>query len=153
MDKKLFLILTLFSLLMNLGSVFFIREMIWSIVWCDKGGKYNHLRRLKRDQTRMAKWNMAYLREHTNEHTKAFDFWLTLKRIHSGFFALGFLLTVILIFVYNYIATFANVYCMVYTIITFLFTVCFALQTDTKHKQHYTKYDRERIRKKNSRKG
>lgn len=74
MDKQLLLILNLLSLLMNLGSIFFIRQMIWSIVWCDKGGKYNHLRRLKQDQNLMSKWNMAFLRKHTNEHTKAFDF-------------------------------------------------------------------------------
>ncbi len=150
MDKQLFLIFTLLSLLMNLGSVFFMRQMIWSIVWCDKGGKYNHLRRLKQDQSLMAKWHMTYLREHTNEHTKEFDFWLTVKRVHSVFFAFGLLLSVVLIFVYNYIAAFANAYCIVYTAITFLFTVCFALQIDTKH---HTKYDRERIKRKNNRKG
>ncbi len=150
MDKKLFLILNLLSLLMNIGSVFFIRQMIWSIVWCDKGGKYNHLRRLKQDQNLMPKWNMVYLRKHTNEHTKAFDFWLTLKRIHFVFLVVGVLLSVVLTFIYNSVTTFANAYCMAYTVISFLLTLCFALQSDINRN---TKYDRERIRRKNGRKG
>lgn len=150
MDKKLFLILNLLSLLMNLGSVFFIRQMIWSIVWCDKGGKYNHLRRLKQDQNLMSKWNMAFLRKHTNEHTKAFDFWLTVKRIHFVFFVLGVLLSAVLAFIYNSVTTFANAYCMAYTVISFLLTLCFALQSDINRN---TKYDRERIRRNNGRKG
>lgn len=150
MDKKLFLILNLLSLLMNLGSVFFIRQMIWSIAWCDKGSKYNHLRRLKQDQNLMSKWNMVYLRKHTNEHTKAFDFWLTLKRIHFVFLVMGVLLSVVLTFIYNSLTTFANAYCMAYTVISFLLTLCFALQSDINRN---TKYDRERIRRKNGRKG
>lgn len=150
MDKQLFLILNLLSLLMNLGSVFFIRQMIWSIVWCDKGGKYNHLRRLKQDQNLMSKWNMAFLRKHTNEHTKAFDFWLTVKRIHFVFFVLGVLLSAVLAFIYNPVTTFANAYCMAYTVISFFFIMCFAFQVDVRHN---TKYDRARIRRKKSRKG
>lgn len=149
MDKQLFLILNLLSLLMNLSSIFFIRQMIWSIVWCDKGGKYNHLRRLKQDQNFISKWSMAYLKAYTNEHTKAFDFWLSVKRIHSVFFVLGVLLSVVLAFIYNSVTTFANVYCVVYTAISFLLTLCFALQSDINRN---TRYDRERIRRKNSRK-
>ena len=39
----------------------------------------------------------------------------------------------------------SNAYCMGYTVISFLFILCFAFQVDVKHN---TKYDRERIRRK-----
>ena len=141
MDKQLFLIFTLLSLLMNLGSVFFIRETIWSIVWCDKGGKYNHLRRLKQDQTLMAKWNMAYLRNHTNENTKAFDFWIAIKKIHFIFVMIGILASAALLLLYDTVTVFANCYCIAFMIVSFLSAVCFALQFDINRN---TKYDRER---------
>ena len=141
MDKQLFLILNLLSLLMNLGTIFLIRQMIWSIVWCDKGGKYNHLRQLKQDQNFISKWSMIYLRKHTDKHVKAFDFWITVKRIHFVFLIVGVLLWVVLIFIYNSVAAFANGYCLVYTILSFLSTLSFALQSDINRN---TKYDRER---------
>ena len=149
MDKQLFLILNLLSLLMNLGSIFFIRQMIWSIVWCDKGGKYNHLRKLKENQGFVSKYSMVYLRTYTNDHSKAFDFWLTVKRIQTVFCIASVLLSVVFAFVYDSVVVFANSYCMVYTIISFLVAICFTLQFDTNRN---TKYDRARIRKKNSRK-
>ena len=144
MNKQLFLIFNLLSLLMNLGSVFFIRQILWSIVWCDKGGKYNHLRQLKKDQNQISKWSMTYLRKHTNKHTEAFDFWITIKRIEFVFFVMCMVLSAVLTFFYDSITAFANVYCIAYTGISFLSTLCFALQFDTNRN---TKYDRKRIKR------
>ena len=150
MDKQLFLIFGLISLLMNLGSVFFIRQMIWSIVWCDKGGKYNHLRQLKQGQCFVSKLSMTYLREYANNHRKAFDFWITVKKIHSAFVVIGVFASAVLLILYNTITAFANWYCIALTIVSFLSTIYFAFQFDINRN---TKYDRERAKVKSRRKG
>ena len=150
MDKQLFLIFGLISLLMNLGSVFFIRQMIWSIVWCDKGGKYNHLRRLKQDQGFVSKLSMTYLMEHTNNHRKSFVFWIAVKKIHFAFVVMGVLAFAVLLIFYNKVTALANWYCIALTIASFLSTICFAFQFDINRN---TKYDRERAKVKNRRKG
>ena len=149
MDKQLFLLLLLFSLLMNLVSVFFIRQIIWSIVWCDKGGKHNRLCQLKQDQNMMTKLSMTYLKKNLHGHTKAFDFWINVKRIHSISLFLTLFASVVLLYMYNMITAFANWYCIALTIASCLLTVCLAFQFDTNRN---TKYDRERIQRKTSKK-
>ena len=75
------LIFLLFFLLSNLGSYFQIRTIIWSIVWCDKGGKFNRVTKLKQAQSFTKRFRMNYLIEHTNVHQKNLKFWLCIKSL------------------------------------------------------------------------
>lgn len=41
--------LLILILFINISTFSLIKSYIWSIIWCDKGGKYNSLRRFKRN--------------------------------------------------------------------------------------------------------
>ena len=74
MDDKLFITLGLVAILIDFCTCFFIRQIIWSIVWCDKGGKYNKLMKLKQEQKIFSKLNMKYLQNFIHQNTKQFHF-------------------------------------------------------------------------------
>ena len=83
MDNKLFITLGLLAILLDFASCFFIRQMIWSIVWCDMGGKYNKLMKLKQGQNIFSRLNMKYLQNFTHQNIKQFHFWINLIVSHS----------------------------------------------------------------------
>ena len=60
----------------------FIRNILWSIVWCDKRGKYNSLRKLKHNQSLFNRINMKYLESYTNNHKNDFKFWVLVKKVY-----------------------------------------------------------------------
>lgn len=129
------------SILTNIGSYMLLRSMLWSIVWCDIGGKYRKIRKLKSGVKFYDRIRMKYLKEHTKDFSRNFEFWFSVKNIveivliiFSVSIVLGFIfypfICAILVFIYN-------TYCII------LFIVI-ASRFDV-HKN--TKYDRIRLGK------
>lgn len=145
MNNQIFLILAFFAFLMNLYSCYFIREVIWSIVWCEKGGKYRNIRKLKKGQSFISKISMQYLKKYVNNNTKAFNHWICVKNINTVFMLINVFVILILLPYYASLKTFANSYCIVYMVISFVVALCCIIQFDVNRN---TKYDRERINKK-----
>ena len=145
MDRELYLILFLVALAMNLISYFFIRCLIWSIVWCDKGGKQNKLSKLNRQKRIADKISMAHLRDFVNSHTKQFDFWYRIKQI---FVIVEFIFAVVGVIggcLYSYLVICANIFILFYLLESFIFAWIFMLQFDTSRN---SKYDRMRLARK-----
>ena len=145
MDNKLFVTLGLFAILLNFVSCFFIRQIIWSIVWCDKGGKYNKLMKLKQGQNIFSRLNMQYLQNFIHQNIKQFDFWINVKRINFAIMIINIFAILSFTISYRSISKIANVYCMGYLILSFLIATICAFQFDINRN---TKYDRKRISKK-----
>ena len=145
MDNKLFITLGLLAILLDFASRFFIRQMIWSIVWCDMGGKYNKLMKLKQGQNIFSRLNMQYLQNFTHQNIKQFHFWINVKRIHFAIMIVNIFAILSLTIFYRSISKIANIYCMGYLILSFLIATICAFQFDINRN---TKYDRKRISKK-----
>ena len=145
MDNKLFITLGLFAILIDFVSCFYIRQVIWSIVWCDKGGKYNKLMKLKQGQNIFSRLNMQYLQNFIHQNIRQFHFWINVNRIHFAIMIINIFAILGFTFFYRSISKIANIYCMGYLILSFLTATVCAFQFDT-HKN--TKYDRKRILKK-----
>ena len=78
---KIIVYLVVFILL-NIGSYFFVREMIWSIVWCDKKDKKNiTVAKLKMGSSFIEQIRMTCLFKHLRDYKKEFSFWLMVKTI------------------------------------------------------------------------
>jgi len=67
------------SVLVNFVSYFAIREIIWSIIWCDKKGKYSALKHVKKKLSFFQRITMRNLKQYTSIHEKNFLFWLKIK--------------------------------------------------------------------------
>ena len=85
-------------ILFLLTGVLLIRSIIWSIVWCDIGGKYRKIRKLKKIRTLAQKISMQDLKRYVNEHQLALVFW---RRVHwiyvivEGILMLAYLLCIV----------------------------------------------------------
>ena len=79
LDSSLGIVCILLVFLLNLLNYDSIRSMLWSIVWCDKGGKYNALRNLSDGKSIVEKLKMSFLTEYTKEHRASFQFWMRVK--------------------------------------------------------------------------
>ena len=145
MDNKLFITLGLLAILFDFSVCFFIRQMIWSIVWCDKGGKYNRWMKLKQGQNIFSRLKMKYLQSFLHQNIKPFHFWMNAKRIHFAIMVIHIFAVVGFTIFYHSISKIANIYCMGYLILSFLFNVVCVFQFDINRN---TKYDRMRISKK-----
>lgn len=73
--------------LVNLGSYFSIRQLLWSIVWLSIRGNQKRLRIFKQDMRKQESlWNqisMRYLTEHLKLCRDDFQFWLRVKYIFT----------------------------------------------------------------------
>ena len=145
MDSKLFITLGLFAILIDFVSCFFIRQVIWSIVWCDKGEKYNKLMKLKQGQNIFSRLNMQYLQNFIHQNIRQFHFWINVKRLHFAIMIINIFAILGFTFFYRSISKIANIYCMGYLILSFLTATVCAFQFDTNKN---TKYDRKRISRK-----
>jgi len=142
MDRELYLIILPVSFLFNVGAYFFIRSLIWSIVWCDRGGKSNKLSRLKRGRTVAEKISMAYLCEYITVHSKEFRFWCRVRRIFAITSFAVCLIGILLGVFYSSAVGFANVFGIGYLALSIVFANVFMWQFDLNRN---SKYDRKRI--------
>lgn len=149
MSKLQVIILVLTTLLVNCGAFYLIRDVIWSIVWCDKGGKYNALVKVKKGQSIVSKFKMRYLKNYVSSNMQPFLFWLRVMDVHVCVTIMSVIVGIICIFLYRSFTTLADTYCFVYLFLSLLELLCVGFQFDINRD---TKYDRQRIEKRNKRK-
>ncbi len=124
----------------NAVSYWFIRNMIYTIVWCDQKRRHCSIRAFRK---RFSKWQLIRMRcleQYTNAHRKNFRFWIKIKDCFVIFEACAFVLLVMINFLptphpLNYIPK------IIVTQST-LITVIMVFQTDINRN---TKYDRIRL--------
>lgn len=71
-----FMILILF---INIPTFLLIKSYIWSIIWCDKGGKYNSLRRFKRTLSISERLGVKSVIQHISSYKKEYKVWRKLE--------------------------------------------------------------------------
>jgi hypothetical protein len=71
-----FIILILF---INIPTFLLIKSYIWSIIWCDKGGKYNSLRRFKRTLSISERLGVKSVIQHISSYKKEYKVWRKLE--------------------------------------------------------------------------
>lgn len=71
-----FMILILF---INIPTFLLIKSYIWSIIWCDKGGKYNSLRRFKRTLSIRERLGVKSVIQHISSYKKEYKVWRKLE--------------------------------------------------------------------------
>lgn len=125
---------------LNCGNYYFIREIIWSVVWCDKGGKYNSLIKLKNQASLIDRIGMNYLKSHTNTHRNAFVFWAKIKR---AFALMQFLLFVLYVacIIFWQPSIFIQIFVLFVVLQSFVWFMILRFQFGLNRK---TKYDRFR---------
>ena len=125
-----------------------IREILWSIVWAEIGGKYRKLiqykRIIKKQQSVMNRISMQYLTNTLVSNKQDFIFWRRMKLL----FAVFELLVLVLYIIYTvYMRHFDFGYPedLILMIQTF---VCFLIVRLQFREGKYTKYDYKRMKKK-----
>lgn len=145
MDKELFFCIIILALFFNFVSFSFIRHLIWSIAWCDIGGKERRVDKLQRTQNLISRLNMRYLQNYTNKHRQEFLFWITIKSLHNILSFIFIVISVIITMIYPMIEDFANFYSIFFCIGSFALCLILAFQFDINRN---TKYDKERKNRK-----
>ena len=62
-------------------TYFEIREVLWSIVWLERRGKYSKLRRFKKTLPLMDRLTMRPLAQYVEKNRKPYEFWLKVKSV------------------------------------------------------------------------
>ena len=132
----------------NLITYFEFREILWSIIWAEKRGKYRKLiqykRELKKDSSVIDRISMNYLTDFLGSYKQAFIFWIRMKRLFviSGIFIL-LIYFVFTAYKRHYeFGFFEDYFLMIYSLAYFL---VIRLQF---REGKYTKYDLERMKNK-----
>ncbi len=66
-------------LLINIPTFLLIKSYIWSIIWCDKGGKYNSLRRFKRTLSISERLGVKSVIQHLTLYKREYKIWRTIE--------------------------------------------------------------------------
>lgn len=146
-DERFVLGLFFVSVISNIVGYHFFREIIWSIVWCDRGGKYNSLKKLKRNKSFWEIVSMKYLENYVDDYKDALRFWLSTKKIYvvvECFFTGLYL--VLFIVSESFISRTVMIAIAIQSLVVSLIP---QFQIDS---YHNTKYDRIRLRKRHKRK-
>ena len=117
-----------------------IREIIWSIVWCEQGGKYRKIKQLKEQERLWERIKMTYLRKYVSQYKKAFNFWHLFLHIFSVCEIILFLADISLLIFFPESAI-ARVVMQLFLGQLFLLFLFIVFQFDIKRN---TKYDRLR---------
>lgn len=146
-DERFLLGLFLLTVASNVIGYYFIRYTIWSIVWCDRGGKYNSLKKLKKDKSFWEVVNMKYLENYVDDYKSTFRFWFLAKKIYviAECFFTGLFL--ILYFVSESVTS--RVVMIIITLQSVIVSLIPQFQIDS---YKNTKYDRIRLQKRHKRK-
>ena len=146
-DERFKLGLFLVSVISNVVGYYFFRNIIWSIVWCDRGGKYNSLKKLKKDKSFWEVVNMKYLENYVDDYKSAFRFWFSAKKIYV--IAECFLTGLFLILYFVSESVTSRVVMIIITLQSVIVSLILQFQIDS---YHNTKYDRIRLQKRHKRK-
>ncbi len=71
--------LLILILFINISTFSLIKSYIWSIVWCDKGGKYNSFRRFKRDLCIKERLGIKSVIQHLTLYKREYKIWRTIE--------------------------------------------------------------------------
>ena len=123
----------------NFFAYFLIREIIWSIIWCERGKKHKSLRKIKAKYSWVQRLTQQAFVDCVVVHKKSFAFWIFMKRLHVGLFIL---LLSIGCAINN--ALWRSIYVYSFLGVSILFGICIVLQFDVNRQ---TKYDRIRRKK------
>lgn len=130
---------------------YFLRSLLWSIVWCDKKGKYRKLKKLRDNRSFVERMKMDYLEDYVKEHKQNFKFWITIKKVYE------ILETVLLIFyiIFSFFVLKGH-HCEFYLSYFIYPIICqavvFSFVFMCQENDHLTKYDRIRIKRRHNRK-
>lgn len=144
---RIIIVLLFIFIISLLVGYFFVRNVIWSIVWCDKGGKYNSLMKLKKDISLGDRISMKYLEQYTYLHKKEFNFWMCIKKVYV-ILEFVFLIVYCLLCLYWQMSVYIEIFMIVIILQGVLVCLIFMFQTDTNRN---TKYDRVRLNKRKNR--
>lgn len=134
----------------NLLNYFSIREIIWSIYWLKKGGKFRKLKTISKKETIISRIKMSYLRSLISPYEKEFDFWEFIKSFFVILESILLLLYLIISLNQNAISvTVLTVFDVIVISQSFIWLVAVRIQFGVGG--HLTKYDEKRIKKKNKR--
>ena len=122
----------------------FIRCMIWSIVWCEKGGKYNRLIKLKKNVSIPRRITMNYLISQTTIYRKEYLFWMKVKSVFVIAEAVVTILYIIGMFLWQ-LSVVIEIIMILITAQAFLLAFLMRFQFDF---HRHSKYDRIRINRK-----
>lgn len=131
-------------LAMNLISYFFMRLVIYSIVWLDRGGKDKKTTKLYKTVSFRERLSMAFLSPYAARHAKEFRFWLTLKNLLAVVEIPLMVLYAGIVFLHLLPEETTAAVCTVLLIQAGVITAIMGFQFDADQR---TKYDRMRARK------
>ena len=144
MEWYVYLIIVIAGFYFILSGVKSIRCLLWSIVWCDRGGKHNRTIKLKKGRGFIEKFKMEYLQDYVSEHAKQFHFWLRMKKIYEFIFLLSSILTLVMFLMYSRFSFVIPYYAWVWFGVSFVLSGIASGQFDG-IRQKTSKYDRLRL--------
>ena len=129
---------------------FFLRDLLWSIVWCDKKGKKRSLKKLRQNRSFIERIKMDYLGDFVKEHKRDFNFWITIKKIYvvieTVLFGFYFVFSYFILKGYSCKFLVYSINFIVFQAIAF----CFVIGSQVIGRE--TKYDRIRLQRKHNQK-
>ena len=144
MDKKVLLIVFVISIFICLNTYFLLRDMIWSIIWCEIGGKYKKLRKLKKNVKFFDRVKMKYLYAYVKNYQRGYRFWMIVRYLYIFIEFVFAFVCVIFFFIADYVFIKHLIWGFFYQ--AFVFSLVILFQFD--HNRN-TKYDRIRENKRN----
>lgn len=132
----------------NIINYFQIREILWSIVWLNKGGKHHEFIKFKKavrgNESFFSQVSMRYLLEYISKHPKDFIVWRKAKCIFAcvesimeiSYYTLG------LVWSHESLFNYFSLFMFTQAMFTFIF-----LRIQFGINGHLTKYDRMRMKK------
>lgn len=119
----------------------FIRHIIWSIVWCEKGGKYNKLSKLKRGIGIIQRITMRYLSPEINHYKRPYLFWMNVKKAFIIAESIAISIYILCMFLWQ-VSIVVEIIMILINAQAFLLVLLMRFQFDINRN---TKYDRIRI--------
>lgn len=144
MDNKALLIVFVISIFICLGTCFMLREVVWSIIWCEIGGKSKKLRKLKKNVGFFDRVRMKYLYVYVKNYQREYNFWMRVRYIYIFVEFVFAFVCVIFFFIADYVFLKHLIRGFFYQ--AFVFSLVILFQFD--HNRN-TKYDRIRENKRN----
>ena len=144
MDNKALLILFVVSIFICLVTYFMLRDMIWSIIWCEIGGKSKKLRKLKKNVKFFDRVKMKYLYAYVKNYQREYNFWMRVRYIYIFVEFVFAFICITFFFIAEYV--FRKHLIIGFYTQALVFSIVISFQFD--HNRN-TKYDRIRRNKRN----
>lgn len=143
-DDRSLLALFAGSIAVCVGTYFLIRSVIWSIIWCEIGGKSKKLKKLKNKVGLFDRVKMKYLYDYVKNYQREYNFWMRVKSIYVFVEFVFTFVCITFFFIRKYV--FRKYLIIGFFIQTLVFFLIISFNFD--HNRN-TKYDRMRMNKRN----